>query len=104
MRSPDGYPRQVDFLIRFEPAHRSIRVSAGTTLLEAARRAELPVARACGAEGVCARCGREILEGTNSIESKSERNIKERNRIDPKLRLACRVTISIDLTVTAQYW
>lgn len=81
-------------------------MSAGTTLLEAARRAELPVASSCGADGVCARCGLEILEGRSSIESESEseRNIKERNRIDPKLRLACRVTISCDLTVTAPYW
>ena len=94
----------MDFLIRFEPSPRSIRGSAGTTLLEAARRAGLPVASSCGADGVCAHCGLEILEGTNSIESKSERNIKERNRIDPKLRLACRVTISSDLTVTAPYW
>ncbi len=104
MRSLGGYPRQVDFLIRFEPSHRSIRVFAGTTLLEAARRAELPIASSCGADGVCARCGLEILEGRSSIESESERNIKERNRIDPKLRLACRVTISSDLTVTAPDW
>ncbi len=79
-------------------------MSAGTTLLEATRRAELPVASSCGADGVCARCGLEILEGRNSIERERERNIKERNRIDPKLRLACRVTISCDLTVTAPYW
>jgi ferredoxin len=94
----------VDCLIRFEPSQRSVRVAAGTTLLDAAHLAELPVAGSCGADGVCGRCGLEILAGRQSAETERERDIKARNRIDPKLRLACRLTVSGDLTVTAPYW
>jgi ferredoxin len=94
----------MDFLIRFEPSHRSVRVAAGSTLLDAARVAGLPVASSCGADGICGRCGLEILEGVGATESEREREIKQRNRIDPKLRLSCRVDVAADLTVTAPYW
>jgi ferredoxin len=92
--------------IRFEPSHRSVRVSPGTSLLEAARRAQLPIASACGADGVCARCGLLILAGEASLpqETERERAIKSQNRIDPKLRLACRVAVVSELTATAPYW
>lgn len=81
-------------------------MQAGTSLLEAARDAGLPVASACGAEAVCARCGLEILAAAAPVDDESprEREIKQRNRIDPKLRLACRVRVASDLTVTAPYW
>jgi ferredoxin len=96
----------MDFLIRFEPSQKSVRVTTGTTLLDAARHAGLPVANSCGADGICGRCGLTLLDGAEDTEaeSKSEQEIKERNRIDPELRLACRVEVRCDLTVTAPYW
>ena len=65
-----------------------------------------PVASACSENGACARCGLEIVEGADSLEPESEREarIKARNRIDPELRLACRVRPQGNLTVRAQYW
>ena len=88
------------------PSLRRTRVPAGTSLLEAARRAGLPIASACGEEGVCGRCGVEILAGAEQLpaEPDHERSIKRRNRVDPVLRLACRVRIEGDLIVTAPYW
>lgn len=92
--------------IRFEPSRRSVQVPAGTSLLEAAQRAELPVARACGADGICGRCGLAILQGGDALERETdrERTIKQRNRIDAGLRLSCCVRVSADMTVTAPYW
>ncbi len=76
------------------------------TLLDATLAAGLPIASACGSEGACARCGLEIVEGESGLapETERERRIKERNRIDPKHRLACRVRPETDLTVRAGYW
>ncbi len=76
------------------------------TLLEATRQVGLPIASACGENGACARCGLQIIEGAGSLaqETDRERLIKERNRIDPELRLACRVRPRGDLTVRALYW
>ena len=92
--------------VRFLPSEREIRVPAGTTLLEAARRAGLPVASACGADGICARCGLDILEGGEQLaaESEGEARIKHDNRVDADLRLACRIPLECDLVVTAPYW
>lgn len=78
----------------------------GTSLLEAARRAGLPIASSCEAGGVCGRCGLAILAGESALirETERERDIKQRNRIDSDLRLSCCVTVSGDMTVTAPYW
>ena len=99
-------PERKDVRIRFEPSQRCVRVPAGTSLLEAARLAELPVASSCGADGVCARCGLEILVGADSLSSETEREreIKHRNRIAPHLRLSCKITVAADMTVTAPNW
>lgn len=93
--------------ILFLPSGRTIDIEAGDrTLLEATRDVGLPIASACGENGACARCGLEILEGGEFLEpeSKRETRIKQRNRIDPALRLACRVRPRGDLQVRASYW
>ena len=93
--------------VRFQPSERVLDFEAGVkTLLELTREAGLPIASACGENGACARCGLEILEGADAIEPPSEREerIKERNRIEASLRLACRVHPRGDLTVRASYW
>lgn len=93
--------------ILFLPSERRIEIEAGEmTLLEATRAAGLPIASACGENGACARCGLRILEGSEGLEAETEREqrIKERNRIDPDLRLACRVRPRAALTARAAYW
>jgi len=95
------------YTIHFLPSERSIDVDdESMTLLEATREAGLPIASACGENGTCARCGLMILEGGDTLDPQSEREarIKERNRIDPEQRLACRVRPRGDLTVRATYW
>lgn len=89
------------------PSERTLEIEAGEmTLLEATRAAGLPIASACGENGACARCGLEILTGAAALDRESEREqrIKQRNRIEPALRLACRVRPRGDVTVRAGYW
>ena len=93
--------------IRFLPTDRRVEIGAGEmTLLDATVAAGLPIASACGSEGACARCGLEIVTGAENLapETERERRIKQRNRIDPAQRLACRVRPESDLTVRASYW
>lgn len=95
------------YTIQFLPSQRSLDVETeGMTLLEVTREAGLPIASACGENGTCARCGLLILEGAESLDPESEREarIKERNRIAPEQRLACRVRPRGNLTVRATYW
>jgi adenylate cyclase len=96
----------VEFTVRFLPSGRVARVPAGTTLLRAAREVGLPVASGCGENHLCALCGLEIVEGSETLppESDEELEIKQLNRVDAKLRLSCHLEVVGDLVVSAQYW
>ena len=96
----------MDFRVRFQPSGRSVRVAAGSSLLEAARRAGLPIASACGGEALCGRCGVSVLSGESALPPPGapEARAKRRNRVPAEQRLACRVAVSSDLEVTAGYW
>ena len=86
--------------VRFSPSEKSVRerssgercvrVARGTTLWEAVRSAGLPIASACGADGICGRCGVTVLEGSETLaaETPREAEVKRRNRVDPTQRLA----------------
>lgn len=93
----------MQFCVSFEPYRKRVWVPAGTSLLEAARLAGLPVANACRAGGVCGRCGLEIVQSLRPVcaEGERERVVKQRNRVAPELRLSCRVIVESDLVVTA---
>jgi adenylate cyclase len=83
-----------------------LRVAEGTTLIDAVRRAGLPIARACDGGGLCARCGVGVLSGAGALtpEEPAEAAAKDRNRIHASLRLACQVRVRGAVTVTAEYW
>jgi len=94
-------------VVAFQPSGRTVEVPAGSTLLDAAIAAGLPIARACGADGLCGRCAVRVLssapDGLEAV-SESEAATRRRNRIDPELRLACRARVLGDVEVTASYW
>lgn len=92
--------------IRFQPDGRSVRVEPGTSVLEAARAAGLPMASSCGARSLCGRCGVHVVAGADQLppEDERERDVKARNRIDPSQRLACRLSVAGNVEVRATYW
>ena len=96
----------MDIQVRFPTRGRSVSVPSGTLLIDAVRSAELPIASACRADGLCGRCGVAIVAGAGEVapESPEESRAKQRNRIDPRLRLACRIRVCADVSVTAPYW
>ena len=96
----------MDVEVRFQPSGRSLRVALGTTLLEAARSAGLPMASACGADGVCGRCAVELLEGAQNVstETPAETRVMRDNRVAAERRLACRAHVAGPVAVTASYW
>ncbi|MFI5316593.1 MAG: 2Fe-2S iron-sulfur cluster-binding protein [Myxococcota bacterium] len=90
--------------VRFLPAGSEREVAKGTRLIDAVRDAGLPIARACGDDLVCAKCGVRILAGRVAREAPVERRAKLRNRVPAELRLACALRVQSDLVVTADYW
>ena len=90
--------------VRFQPKGIALEVAKGTRLIDAVRAAGLPIARACGDDLVCAKCGVRILSGRVAREAPVERRAKVRNRVPAGLRLACALRVQNDLEVTAEYW
>jgi ferredoxin len=99
---------EVRFQCRSAGETRFIRVDVaeGTTLLDAAQEAGLPIARACDADGLCGRCGLSVLEGASHLteESADETAAKERNRVPVEQRLACLCSVRGPVVATASYW
>ncbi len=77
------------FLVRFEPLGRSAAVSPGTSLLEAARRAGIPLASNCNGQGECQECGVTILDGQLSNLTDDEVACRLEGSLSPQDRLAC---------------
>lgn len=90
--------------VRLLPKGIELRVPKGARLIDVVREAGLPIARACGDDLVCGKCGVRIVSGRVSREAPVERRAKERNRVAPELRLACALRVNHDLSVSADYW
>ena len=84
------------FSVRFLPFDTAVRVPPGSTVLDAARTAGLPMMTSCGGKGTCGKCLVEIMEGryeTRSSASLPARLIKE------GYVLSCLTKVQDDLTV-----
>ena len=91
-------------VIRFLPSGVEIEVASGTTLLDAAHTAGLPVGNSCGADGTCGRCGLRVVSGSLPPPSAREQRVLHANRVDSGLRLSCMVEPDADVEITADYW
>ncbi len=83
--------------IKFEPDNAHVVVPAGTTILDAARLAAIPLAAPCGGHGVCGKCRCVVIEGDarpigeDAVLTDAERAAG--------VCLACRTAAQSDLTV-----
>ena len=90
--------------VSFPPLHRSIDVAPGTTVLQAARAAGVPLGAACDGDGICGACAVRVLDGPTGRPGPLERQTKAANGVAADLRLACLVPVRGDLRVTTTYW
>ena len=90
--------------VLFSPAGREVEIAPGTTLLDAAHTAGLPVGNSCGADGTCGRCGLRVLAGTLPPPSEREQKVAKANRLEAGLRLSCMIEPETDVEITADYW
>ncbi|WP_054024367.1 2Fe-2S iron-sulfur cluster-binding protein [Bacillus sp. FJAT-28004] len=55
----------MDGVVTFWPSGKSIRVKPGTTLLDAARRANIPIRTRCGGKAACFMCKVTVRPGSD---------------------------------------
>ena len=84
------------------PDGRRVRVSSGTTILEASRSAAIPHAQVCGGRGRCSTCRVRCGDGFDTLDEPSgdEQKVLDRVGAPPRVRLACQTRPSSDLEVT----
>lgn len=82
--------------ITFLPHNREIQVNDGEKLIRAAMDAGVHINASCGGEGVCGKCRVIIEDGT--VEGGLSEQVSAEDR-DKGVRLACRSTITGDVTV-----
>lgn len=90
--------------IRCEPLDIEIEALPGETIFDALRRAGVPIGSACDGDGICGRCGVEVLEGPVSEATEAELRVARKNRVAAGARLSCCATPLGDLRVTTPYW
>lgn len=100
-----GYPLPVPE-VRFTPLNRSAETRPDETILDAARRAGVPVGNSCGAIGVCGRCVVRIVSGAEQLSppTEVERTFGARRGIAPDERFACQAVVRGECEVTTSYW
>jgi adenylate cyclase len=87
--------------IRFLPDDRLVEALPGETLLDAALRAGIDHAYACGGNAHCSTCRVEVQVGIDdcSPRTSAEQTLADRLGFDTVLRLACQTVPLADLTI-----
>jgi len=84
--------------VTFLPENSHVHVLPGTTILEAAGRADIIIETPCGARGTCGQC--RVTVSRNAPEPNTvERARLSADEIARGVRLACQAEITADLTV-----
>lgn len=83
--------------ITFQPSGRALHVPAGTTILEAAIRAGVPIEAACGSGMICGKCKVRVVSG-NAKAPGGTRSLSATAQAEG-WRLACATKIENDLVV-----
>jgi adenylate cyclase len=84
------------------PGGRIVTVPAGFTVLEASRWAGIPHASICGGRGRCSTCRVRIVNGPETAGGPigpNERGALERLGAPPRVRLACQIRPTADVSV-----
>lgn len=92
--------------VSFWPSGRSYELARGGTLLRAAVRARLPMARPCRGVGVCAACRVRVLAGSEGLAPRGpvELALAARVPLAADERYACLAHVLGDVTITTTYW
>jgi len=87
--------------IHYLPDAREIELGEGETILQAAVRAEIPLAHICGGHGRCSTCRVVIVRGLEHClpRTPEEEVIARQLQFAPDIRLACQTGVVGDVTL-----
>ena len=86
------------YTVHFLPADSSIEVEGGTTVAEAAQRADLFINNLCGGEGVCGKCRVQVAKGKAEAEEHAKGFFSQDEMMKGYV-LACQTEVHDDLEI-----
>jgi len=92
--------------VTFVPLGQSATALPNETVLDAARRAGVPLGNSCGGIGICGRCRIRVVEGAGQLSAPTTielRTMTAREFADDE-RLACMCVVLGECAVTTGYW
>jgi adenylate cyclase len=104
-RERDGGDDDAPLVIGLPRGH-ALRPRRDECLLDAAWRADVPLASSCGGQGVCGDCAVRIVEGSEHLlpPDDVERAWFARRPRPAGVRLACRLRVCGPAVVATTYW
>ena len=87
------------YRVTFEPWSTAVEVPPGSTVLDAAKAAGIPLGAVCAGRGTCGKCRVRVLEGDAGSASSEERTLLPAPALSRAERLACRTQVRGPLTV-----
>ena len=85
--------------VQFEPSGISVPCEAGTSILDAARLAGVPMTAICGGRGTCGKCQVRIVSGTAPAAEPTEERTLSAAALAAGYRLACLHPVHEDLVI-----
>jgi uncharacterized 2Fe-2S/4Fe-4S cluster protein (DUF4445 family) len=85
-------------IVEFEPGGRKVKVARGTTLLEAANKAEIYINSICGGSGYCGKC-KVTVDSLEKIRTRESVHLAPAEK-EKGIVLACLSEVLDDVTVT----
>ena len=86
------------FEILFLPNNKRITTSEKITLLEAAKRAGIPLYSECGGKGTCGKCKVKVLDNNFPVSS-YDRDFFNPDEIKEGWRLACKTSVNQNIHI-----
>lgn len=92
--------------VAFTPLGTSAEARPNETILDAARRAGVPIGNSCGGVGVCARCRVRVVAGAENLSPPTsiELRIGGARGFAADERMACQAAVSGSCEITTSYW
>lgn len=89
------------FIVDFEPIGKRVEVKSGSTILEAARLAGLPITADCGGVGACGQCRVIIRNSSTALEQPTPTELDwfSESELSAGFRLACEAVIRENVKV-----
>ncbi len=95
-QAPEIKEKAISHKVLFKPAEKEITVPEGSTLLDAARAADVPINASCNGAGVCGKC-RLVLE-SGKVEGEPSPLLSDEEKAQNYI-LACQTRVYGDVTV-----